>query len=102
MEDEELDEARKRKLAERQKGLEAKAAEQQLKDALRAALTPAAYDRMSNVAVANKEMFLMAAQQSLMAAKRLGRPLTEEEILTVLRALKARTEKETSITFHKK
>jgi len=97
-----LEEARKRKLAARQKEHEAKAAESQLKDALRGALTEGAYDRLTNVAMANKELYLMAAQQVLMASKRLGRKVSEEELLTVLRALKARTEKEGTITFHKK
>jgi DNA-binding TFAR19-related protein (PDSD5 family) len=102
MEEDELEEARKRRMAERQKSSESKAAEEQLKEALRAALEPAASDRMSNVAMANKELYVMAAQQVLMAHKRIGRPITEAELVTVLRALKARTEKETSITFHKK
>ena len=101
-EEEGMDELRKRRLAEKQKSLEAKAAEQQLKEALRAILEPSAYERMSNVAMANKELYVMAAQQVLMASKRLGRPITEAELLTVLRALKSRTEKETSITFNRK
>jgi DNA-binding TFAR19-related protein (PDSD5 family) len=102
MEEDELEGARKRRQAERHKAAESKAAEEQLREALRGALDPAAYDRMTNVAMANKELYVMAAQQVLMACKRIGRPIREAELLTVLRALKARTEKETSITFHKK
>ncbi len=102
MDEDEPEEAKKRRLAERRKASESSAAEEQLKEALRSALDPGAYDRMSNVAMANKELYVMAAQQVLMARKRIGRPITEDELLTVLRALKARTEKETSITFHKK
>lgn len=103
MEDEgELDDIRKRKLAAKQKEAEARGAESQLKEALRSVLTEAAYDRMCNVALANKELYIAAAQQVLMASKRIGRRIDEAELLTVLRALKARTEKEGSITFHKK
>jgi DNA-binding TFAR19-related protein (PDSD5 family) len=102
MEDNELDEIKKRKLAQKQKELEAKAAEQQLKEALRAALTEGAYARACNVALANKELYLTAAQQVLLASRKIGRRITEAELLTVLRAIKARTEKESSITFHKK
>jgi DNA-binding TFAR19-related protein (PDSD5 family) len=102
MEEGELEEARKRKLAAKQKEQEAKAAESQLREVLRSVLTEAAYDRMTNVALANKELYIAAAQQVLMASKRMGRRISEEELLTVLRAIKARTEKESTITFHKK
>lgn len=100
--DEELDEVRKKKLAEKQKEMEEKEVESKLKDALRSALTPKAYDRISNVAHANKELYLTTAQQVLLAYKQLGRSINEEELLTVLRAIKAKTEKDVKITFHKK
>jgi len=102
MDEAELEELRKRKLAEKQKGLEARGVEQQLRDALRKVLTESAYDRLTNVAIANKELYLTTAQQVLHASKRIGRQINEQELLTVLRAIKARTEKESTIKFHKK
>jgi len=102
MEEGELEEVRKQRLAEKQKELEARQIEKQLKDALRAALTEPAYERMANVSLANKELYLSAAQQVLHAYKRLRRQINESELLSVLRALRESTEKEGKITFHKK
>ena len=95
MEDRELERVRKEKL-------EAKKAQEQLRATLRMALDNAAYDRMMNVAVVNNELFLTAAKNALMLFKRAGRPLTEDEIVTLLRAIKEQSEKKTTITFHKK
>lgn len=95
MAEEELEDIRKKKL-------EAKKAQEQLKATLRVALDEAAYERMMNVALANKEMYLMAARQVLMAFKQVGRKINEEELLTVLKAIKEQTETKTTITFHKK
>lgn len=95
MGDEELEKLRKEKL-------EAKKAQEQLKATLRMALEAPAYDRMMNVSVANNELFLTAAKNALMLFKRAGRPLTEDEIVTLLRAIKEQSEKKTTITFHKK
>lgn len=95
MEDEELEEARKRKA-------ESKKAEEQLKATLRMALEEGAYDRLMNVSVANKELYLEASKNALMFFKRAGRRITDSEILSLLRALKERDAKETSITFQKK
>jgi DNA-binding TFAR19-related protein (PDSD5 family) len=95
MEDAELEEARKKKL-------ESKKTEEQLKATLRVALDEAAYDRLMNVSVANKELFLEASRNLLVFFKRAGRKITESELLSLLRALKERDEKKTSITFHKK
>ncbi len=83
-----------RELAERQLA--------QIKQMLRIALDDAAYQRMMNVAMANKELFLIASQNILVIFKRSGRKLTDSEVLSVLRALKARTQRETKITFYKK
>lgn len=98
----EAEEIRKKKLAEKQKELETKEVEAKLKDALRSALSEQAYDRLSNVAVANKELYLNTAQQVLLAYKQLGRRINEEELLTVLKALKEKMEKDVSIKFHRK
>ena len=102
MEESELEDLRKKKLAEKQKELESRNMEQQLKDALRSALTEAAYGRLTNVAVANKDLYLTTAQQVLHAGRRLNRRIDEQELHTILRALKARTEKQSTIKFHKK
>lgn len=86
----------------KKKRLEAKKAQEQLKTTLRSALTEAAYERLMNVAVANKELYLMAAKNLLGLYQRMGRRISEPELLSLLRAIKAQTEKETKITFHKK
>ena len=95
MEDPELDEARKKKL-------ESKKTEEQLKATLRMALEESAYDRLMNVSVANRELFLETSRNILVFFKRAGRKVTESELLSLLRALKERDEKKTSIKFHKK
>lgn len=80
----------------------AKAATEKVKGALRSALSPEAYDRIMNVSAVNKELFLGASKYLLAAYQRVGRPLTESEVVAILRSIKAQTEKQTSITFHKK
>ena len=86
----------------KKKRQEAKKIQEQLKTTLRVALTEDAYDRMMNVSVANNEMYLMAAKNALMLYKRMGRKIGDVELLSLLRAIKGQTEKETKITFHKK
>ncbi len=86
----------------KKKRLEAKKIEEQLKTTLRVALEEDAYERLMNVSVANKELYLIAAKNSLMFYKKAGRRLRDDEILALLRAIKEQTEKETTITFHKK
>ena len=79
-----------------------KAQEQKLKAAMRMALDNEAYERMMNVSLSSKEMYLVAAKNVLMLYKRMGRKISEGELLSLLRAIKGQTEKETKITFHKK
>jgi DNA-binding TFAR19-related protein (PDSD5 family) len=86
----------------KKKRQETKKIQEQLKSALRAALTEDAYDRIMNVSVANNDMYLMAAKNALMLYKRMGRRIGDVELLALLRAIKGQTEKETKITFHKK
>ncbi|MBU0527170.1 hypothetical protein KKE92_01700 [Candidatus Micrarchaeota archaeon] len=86
----------------RKKRQETKRIQEQLKSALRTALTEDAYDRIMNVSVANNDMYLMAAKNALMLYKRMGRRIGDVELLSLLRAIKGQTEKETKITFHKK
>jgi DNA-binding TFAR19-related protein (PDSD5 family) len=95
MGDEELEEARKKKL-------EARQAQEQLRATLRAALEEPAYDRLMNVSVANNELFLTASKHALMLYKRAGRKIKEEELVALLRAIKEQSETKTTITFHKK
>jgi len=86
----------------RERKLEARKIEEQLRMSLRVALDEPAYERIMNVAVANREMYFTAAKNALMAYKRMGRKITDAELLTLLRAIKRQTETETTITFHKK
>jgi DNA-binding TFAR19-related protein (PDSD5 family) len=95
MGDEELEQARKKKL-------EAKQAQEQLKATLRMALDEQAYERLMNVSVANNELYLMSAKNILMGFKRMGRKLTDAEVLAMLRAIREQSEPKTTITFHKK
>lgn len=95
MSDEELGEARKRKL-------EAKKAEEQLKSTLRIALDEPAYERMMNISLANKELYITAAKNALMLYKRVGRRLSDSELLSLLKAIKEHTETKSTITFHRK
>ncbi len=94
-EEEELNEARKKKL-------DAKKAQEQLKSTLRLALDEAAYERLMNVSVANNELYISAARNVLMYYKRAGRKISEDELLALLRAIKEQSETKTTITFHKK
>ena len=101
-EEAELSQLREKRLAAKSKEDQTRSAEKQLKEALRSALSENAYSRISNVALANKELYLAAAQQVLYAYKRLKRVISEDELLTILRALKGTMEKESSIKFERK
>ena len=81
---------------------EAKKMEEQLKMSLRMALDEAAYERIMNVSMANKELYLTAAKNLLMAYQRAKRKLTDAEVLSFLRAIKQQTEAKTTITFNRK
>jgi DNA-binding TFAR19-related protein (PDSD5 family) len=84
------------------KKLEARKAEEQLKVSLRMALDETAYLRLMNVSMANKELYLTAARNILMAYQRARRRLTEKEVLAFLRAIKDQTETKTTITISRK
>lgn len=96
------DSTRKKKMAERQKEVEAKKAEEQLKATLRLMLEDDAYDRLSNVRLANQQLFLAAAQNIVAIYKRIGRKIRDHELLTILVRIKEGSEKKTSITFERK
>lgn len=104
MEEEEKTEERlrKKKLAEQQRAAEASKAEEQLKTTLRVILEENAYDRIINVKLANSELFLAAAQNTIGIYKRVGRKINDSELLMILRKLKQGTEKETKISFDRK
>jgi len=87
---------------EKHKIQDAKKAEAQLKSTLRIALDDLAYERMMNVSHSNKERYLAAVKQVFAIYQRIGRKITDDELLRILKALKDRTDTETKITFHKK
>lgn len=93
---------RRRKMSEQQRLAEAKKAEEQLKATLRVVLDENAYDRLTNVKLANAQLFLAAAQHVLAAYKRIGRKIKDEELLAILRRIKTGTEKQTRISFERK
>lgn len=95
MEEDELEAGKKKKA-------DAKKAQEQLKSTLRMALDEAAYERLMNVSVANNELYLIAAQNLLMAFKRMKRKITEAEVVTLLRAIKEQSDAKTTITFRSK
>ena len=100
--DEEVDSIKKKKMGEQQQLIEARKAEEQLKATLRMMLDVAAYDRITNVKLANQQLFLVTAQNILTIYKRIGRKISDEELLQILQQLKNRTERKTSITFERK
>ena len=79
-----------------------KKAEEQLKATLRVVLEEDAYNRITNVKLANAQLFLAAAQHILNIYKRIERKITDAELLTILRRLKEGSEKETKISFERK
>lgn len=97
MEDE-LEEARKKKLEGAQQALEAKKIEEQLKSALRVALSEKAYTRMMNVRIASPQLYAAAARQVLGAYGKIRRQISEEELVSLLQAVRGK-ERETKITF---
>ncbi|MBU0591240.1 hypothetical protein KKF81_02165 [Candidatus Micrarchaeota archaeon] len=87
---------------ESQKMGEAKKLHEQLRTSLRIALEESAYERMTNVALANRELYVAAAKYILMAFKQARRKITDDELIKVLKGIKEQNEKRTSITFVKK
>ena len=101
-EDEEESQIRERKRLEQRQMAEAKKAEEQLKATLRVVLEEDAYNRMTNVKLANSELYFGAAQHVVSLYKRFGRKIKDSEILLVLRRMKEGKEKETKISFERK
>ena len=101
-ESEDIEEIRRRKLEQLKKLEEARKAEEQLKAMLRQVVDQKAYERLMNVSMANKELYLIASKQLIALYNRVGRKLSDDEVLKVLRMLKASTERETRIVFREK
>ena len=62
----------------------------QLKSLLRISLNPKSYERMMNVMLVNPKLFANASQKIVSLYQRFGRPLTENEVLMVLKSLRER------------
>ncbi|MBI5223612.1 hypothetical protein HY990_04265 [Candidatus Micrarchaeota archaeon] len=84
------------------KSKEAAEAEKKIRSALREALDESGYSRMMNISVVNKSLYVAAVKYVLGAARRVGRKISERELLEILRSIKAQSETETSIKFHSK
>ena len=96
--DEELEQARKKRLADARKAQEN---EEQIRSTMRMILDEDAYARMMNVRVASPELYARAVQGCAGLFQRLGRKLGEREVLLVLRRMIGE-EHETRITFERK
>ncbi|MBU0586637.1 hypothetical protein KJ780_03925 [Candidatus Micrarchaeota archaeon] len=97
----ELESAKKRKIADMQKQRDSGAEEEKIKALLRRVLDDAAYDRIMNVRIVNPQLYMAAAQGCVSVFNRLGRTLGEKELLLILQRMKA-DEKETKIKFERK
>lgn len=102
MSEEGAEEARRKKLEELQKRQKSQENEEKLKTALRVALTEDAYERLMNIAFANKEVFAVAAQQILAIYQKARRKLSDKELVYLLQVIQQHTKRETRITFMKK
>jgi DNA-binding TFAR19-related protein (PDSD5 family) len=96
--EEELEEARRKKLEGAQQALEAKKIEEQLKSALRIVLSEKAYARMMNVRISSPQLYAAASKQVLGAYGKVRRQISEEELLSLLKAVRGKG-RETKITF---
>ena len=56
----------------------------QIKSALRQVLDESAYERMMNVMLVNQNLFAATSQKILMYSQRVGRKVTEKEVLILL------------------
>lgn len=100
---EELEAIRAKKAQQHQQNEEKKKnVEEQLKTTLRVVLDDSAYQRLMNVKIANQALFLAASQHIVGIFKQVGRKLTDNEVLMILRRLKESNDKETTITFNRK
>lgn len=96
MEDERLQELRKKQLEQIQR-------EAQLREMLRKILDAKAFERLMNVRIANRELYLQLAQLLVYAYQQgqLPAKVSEQELLSLLNRMKS-GEKPTSITVKRK
>ncbi|MEM4254710.1 MAG: DNA-binding protein [Candidatus Norongarragalinales archaeon] len=96
MEDERLQELRKKQLEQVQR-------EAQLRELLRKILDGKAFERMMNIRIASRELYLQLAQLLVYARQQgqLPERVSESELLSLLKRIKA-GEKQTSITVKRK
>lgn len=99
MNEEEPEEIKRKKAEEYQRKAQERELEDKLKSALRIALEPDAYERLATVGYGNKELYRVAAQQILMIYSKAKRKITDEELLYLLKAIKQKTQHESTITF---
>lgn len=71
-----------------------------IRNAMARLLEADAYGRLMNVRMANPELYVKVVNSILHMARRVGRKLTERELLTLLASLTER--KETDIKIHRK
>jgi DNA-binding TFAR19-related protein (PDSD5 family) len=106
MPDEELTDARRRKLAKAMGQQKAAAAlEGQKRAILRKYLSDGAYARAANVRISSPELFdklvSVVAQLVQMGRVKDGQTISEEQLVSLLSSMKG-PERETSISFHRK
>ncbi|MCI4462056.1 MAG: DNA-binding protein [Thermogladius sp.] len=104
-EDEELEEIKRRKLAEMQKRLEEeKERRAQIEAALRQILTPEARERLSNLRLVRPEL-AQALEEQLINLARSGRvkiPITDDFLKRLLSEIYEQTHRETKIEIRRK
>jgi len=99
MNEEGPEDIKRKKLEEYQKKAQEKELENKVKSALRIALEPDAYERLATVGYGNKELYSIAAQQIIMIYSKARRKITDEELVYLLKAIKQKTQHESTITF---
>lgn len=94
--DDRVQELRKRQLAEMQK-------EAQLREMLRKLLDPQAFERLMNIRISSREMYLQIAQLLIYASQQgqLRGQLNERDLISIINKIKSE-EREGSITFKRK
>jgi len=99
MSEEAPEEIKRKKKEEYQKKVKEQEAEEKLKTALRIALEPDAYERLTTVGYSSREVYAVAAQQVLMVYQKARRKINDEELLYLLKAIKQKLRREPKITF---
>lgn len=103
-EDEELEEIKRRKLAEMWKRLEEKERRAQIEAALRQILTPEARERLSNLRLVKPEL-AQALEEQLINLARSGRvkiPITDDFLKRLLSEIYEQTHRDTRIEIRRK